>query len=180
SKPQPTPCVWADIAALESHYPAWPSEDTRDWKKTKNFVIRLCDDCGLLKPEDRVPPGPSSKGDATDFILNLISRIESNGFGLWSPKKEQCMGRAVFPRASYFNHSCDPNAQCLQTQKQMTITTRCAVAADESLTISYIDTNMPLQARRARLRNEYFFICMCERCVLEEKAGSDGKRKVTY
>ncbi|TPX64571.1 hypothetical protein SpCBS45565_g05791 [Spizellomyces sp. 'palustris'] len=175
----PETCTWQEVDDLQSHYMDWPAEDARDWKKTKSFIIRLLEDCGLLEDDDRVPRGP--RGDASDFVLNLISKIESNGFGLWSPKKEQCMGRAVFPKASYFNHSCDPNCVMIQNGMVMSVTARRTVNEREALTISYIDTNMPLQARRARLQADYFFVCQCTRCVAEEKGGSgDGRRKVTY
>lgn len=49
----------------------------------------------------------------------------------------------------------------------------------ETLTISYIDTNLPLPARRARLQEEYFFHCDCSRCKLEASGGGI-KTKVTY
>ncbi|KAJ3276709.1 hypothetical protein HK104_003604, partial [Borealophlyctis nickersoniae] len=86
--------TWPEVAALQSHYHDWPTQDARDWRKTKNFVIKLLAESGLLDHEIT---------DPSEFVLHLISKIESNGFGLWSPKKGVCMGRALFPRASYFN-----------------------------------------------------------------------------
>ncbi|KAJ3037785.1 hypothetical protein HK097_003375, partial [Rhizophlyctis rosea] len=154
------PLSWEEVESLQSHFGEWPAEDARDWRKTKNFVVKLLVECGLLEEEDgkkagggstpgtplgNTPPSPppvvaaqsvpTDSGvvsdqqqppqkerrrslppirrnthnnhrndfDPTEFVLHLISKIESNGFGLWSPKKGNCMGRAIFPRASYFN-----------------------------------------------------------------------------
>ncbi|RKO83582.1 hypothetical protein BDK51DRAFT_11615, partial [Blyttiomyces helicus] len=158
---------------LQSHYLDWPTEDVHDWRKTKNFMLKILEESGLLEegdPEDDI-------GNRGDFVLHLISKIESNGFGLWSPKKGVCMGRAIFPRASYFNHSCDPNCECIQDGMIMTIRTKRPVEEGEaSLTISYIDTNLPLGARRARLQEEYFFTCGCERCNAESNGTAPARK----
>ncbi|KAJ3045956.1 hypothetical protein HDV00_006222 [Rhizophlyctis rosea] len=216
------PLSWAEVEALQSHFSDWPAEDTRDWRKTKNFVVKLMLECGLFDDEDAMKRDPvsgnavrSSTGDEsspppekrrpspqngkrggggggggrndfdpTEFVLHLISKIESNGFGLWSPKTVKCLGRAIFPRASYFNHSCDPNCECVQTGRTMTIRTKRPVEDNEDLTISYIDTNLPLHARRQRLQEEYFFLCECRRCSAEAASGGGvgtGKvGKVSY
>ncbi|KAI8824429.1 uncharacterized protein EV422DRAFT_487271, partial [Fimicolochytrium jonesii] len=158
--------TWAEVDNLQSHYSSWPLEDAKDWRKTKNLIVKLLEDCGLLENGDRVPPIP--RGDPSDFVLHLVSKIESNGFGLWSPKTEQCMGRALFPNASYFNHSCDPNTSATQAADEITFRTKRPVKQNEPLTISYIDANIPLHARRSRLQQEYYFHCMCSRCVAEE------------
>jgi SET domain-containing protein len=46
-----------------------------------------------------------------DFIMGLVSRIESNNFGLWTRNHMTCYGRALYPYASFFNHSCVPNCE---------------------------------------------------------------------
>ncbi|CAG8692694.1 3795_t:CDS:2, partial [Scutellospora calospora] len=51
----------------------------------------------------------------------------------------------------------------------------------EELTISYLqDENdlLPLQSRRQKLLNEYYFSCQCCRCVAEEKQGRKKKKNV--
>lgn len=47
----------------------------------------------------------------------------------------------------------------------------------QDITISYIDTEMPLQARRLALLSDYHFHCCCERCVREEMATAPGFNK---
>lgn len=55
------------------------------------------------------------------------------------------------------------------------------VQAGKPLCISYIDWDQPVAARRRKLLEEYFFDCMCDRCVeesqLKSKSGSKGGTK---
>ncbi|KAG0309927.1 hypothetical protein BGZ98_000015 [Dissophora globulifera] len=44
------------------------------------------------------------------------------------------------------------------------------IAKGQDITISYIDTDMPLHARRLALLSDYHFHCCCERCLREEKS----------
>ena len=43
-----------------------------------------------------------------------------------------------------------------------------AIAAGEELLISYVDEELPLEARRAQLL-PYGFLCQCSRCLDEER-----------
>lgn len=47
----------------------------------------------------------------------------------------------------------------------------------QDITISYIDAEMPLQARRLALLTDYHFHCCCERCMREETASAPGSNK---
>jgi hypothetical protein len=79
-----------------------------------------------------------------------------------------CIGRGLFPTASYFNHSCEPNCQVLQFQNEMRIECVRPVRAGEELTISYISgLNMSRKNRQSLLKMDYFFDCKCEKCVRE-------------
>lgn len=76
-------------------------------------------------------------------LYALISRIESNCFGLYGPKSDECIGRGekscllwrfhralcagLFPLASFFNHSCVPNCVCVQNGEVMSVVTNAAV-----------------------------------------------------
>ncbi|KAJ3017876.1 UNVERIFIED_CONTAM: Alkaline ceramidase 3 [Siphonaria sp. JEL0065] len=43
-------------------------------------------------------------------LITVISIRQCNGFGLWDSELE-CMGNAVYPAASFFNHSCEKNLE---------------------------------------------------------------------
>ena len=175
--------TWTDAIALQSHFHEWTISDQKDWKKSQKFIIPLLVSASLLDKSD-------SDEKHVEELMHWVSRIESNGFGLWSSGKNiTCMGRALFPLASYFNHSCDPNCTCEQSGDVLKVFTNCDIHAGiflgqrltcigEELTISYIDTNLPFQARQAKLSEDYFFKCGCTRCTLEERAGKTGK--LTY
>ncbi|KAF9977890.1 hypothetical protein BGZ73_004486 [Actinomortierella ambigua] len=53
------------------------------------------------------------------------------------------------------------------------------ISQGKDVTISYIDSDMPLQARRLALMSDYHFHCCCERCVREETAQKATKAKVS-
>ena len=90
---------------LQSHYEEWSEKDQKDWNKMKKFILPLLDQAHM-------------ESDPLE-IMHWVSKIESNGFGLWGIGKDICMGRAIFPEASYFNHSCKPN--CTSEQEGTTL-----------------------------------------------------------
>ncbi|KAK5668814.1 hypothetical protein BDV3_006448 [Batrachochytrium dendrobatidis] len=176
SFPLPAPPTFLDFLNLQSHYSSWQFETHNEWKKSMTFLFKLLTDSNIVPCQD------IDIQTVRDCLFHIISRIESNCFGIWKPNgKEACMGRAVFPAASYFNHSCFPNCQSIKHDHKMAFRTLKDVSKGEMLTISYIDTNMPVSARRARLMDDYFFECMCERCISESGMVSNASQlKVSY
>lgn len=59
----------------------------------------------------------------------------------------------------------------------MTITATRDIPVGADLTITYIDADQPLSARRSRLREDYYFTCLCERCIAEDAASTSGREK---
>jgi hypothetical protein len=153
----------AKLAALESHYLHWDAEELAGWRKAIAFVQSVLAQCASL---------PAASLTEADIGL-WISRVESNSFGIWWNDKT-CMGRALCLQASFFNHSCSPNLQCLQAGVQMEFRTLRPIALGEPLTITYISCNAPLAARRRTLRSDYFFTCHCSRCEAEEASGGSA------
>lgn len=97
-----------------------------------------------------------------DEIAGLLYRERSNAFGIWN--KEACIASAVYPKASFFNHSCAPNCSRYSERPELTIRALVDIPKGMELTISYIDTKMSREARRLELSSYYHFICECERC----------------
>ncbi|KAG0056705.1 hypothetical protein BGZ83_003948 [Gryganskiella cystojenkinii] len=256
-----------DFLLLQSHFEDWDEEDNKDWNKQAQIVLSLLELAGLTEVAWQ-RDGPTKLMTAQD-IKRLISALESNAFGMFdrTKKKPVCFGRAIFPMASYFNHSCECNATAVQADgspeevtgrdvlglldeeveknktaasstpnKSMTPSTSSSslasstntldtpppsepsdtkadqivdgqeqvqelIAADpyesrvgefrmmtffsikdipegQDITISYIDTEMPLQARRLHLLSDYHFHCCCTRCVREEKSGAGASAPI--
>lgn len=70
------------------------------------------------------------------------------------------LGFGVFVKACLFNHSCDPN--CLWfvgNDGSLTIRTVRRVAAGEVLSIAYWDLHEGTALRRAKLSEEFHFLC---------------------
>lgn len=119
----------------------------------------------------RPPPSPSPDGGAT-FRAAMEAALADAAAGVGT-------GSALYALPSMMNHSCDPNVDAVWDGGDATLTLRCraAVAPGEELTITYIDAETPLEARRQRLRHAYGFTCACARCEEEEQeenAGADA------
>ncbi|KAJ3326537.1 hypothetical protein HDU76_012835, partial [Blyttiomyces sp. JEL0837] len=185
--PSITPPTWKDFAALQSHLSDWDSETVKDWAKIKAFAVKMVQECAPL-PLDvdlNILTEDDVVKDIGDVIMHLFSKIESNGFGVWAPGGREggdtvCAGRAVFPHASFFNHSCAPTCECIRDGHFLYVKTLKPVKKDEELTISYINVNLPLLARRSQLKQDYFFDCACLRCITEEKSKPGKREKVTF
>ena len=89
--------------------------------------------------------------------------------GDWMARK----GSAVYAMASLFNHACEPNLDVCFPQNSALLALRAARDVDpgEQLTLSYIDTSLPLHKRRQALEQGYGFRCRCPRCREEEEEG---------
>lgn len=79
------------VAALQSHFDNWSKDQIMNWQKIKVFIYKLVIEAELIKDTESI-----------ESILELISKIESNCFGIYN-EKEQCLGRVMYPLASYFN-----------------------------------------------------------------------------
>jgi SET domain-containing protein len=68
-------------------------------------------------------------------------------------------------QASFFNHSCAANCEVAYGPVDiLTVTTNCAVAKGDELTISYIDQSLDTTARLEELATDYKFACICPEC----------------
>ncbi|KAG0264160.1 hypothetical protein BGZ95_003644 [Linnemannia exigua] len=104
-----------DVLRLQSHFEDWDDEDQKDWNKQSHIVLSLLELADLTE----MATGPEEKElhKLTSLdVKKLISALESNAFGMFdrTKKKPVCFGRAIYPIASFFNHSCECNATAVQ------------------------------------------------------------------
>ncbi|RCK55604.1 putative protein lysine methyltransferase SET6 [Candida viswanathii] len=105
-------------------------------------------------------------------VRAIIGKNLSNAFGIWSEvsdpsEDKEFLGYAVYPSASYFNHSCAPNIIKSRKGHSLEFTTLRDIESGEELCINYGNyTNEPVEIRRAQL-SEWFFDCGCSKCVQE-------------
>ncbi|KAF9126342.1 hypothetical protein BGW39_006708 [Mortierella sp. 14UC] len=111
-----------DVLRLQSHFEDWDDEDQKDWNKQSHVVLSLLEMAGLTEMASQ--PGSEAEGEGKQElhtltsldVKKLISALESNAFGMFdrTKKKPVCFGRAIYPIASFFNHSCECNATAVQ------------------------------------------------------------------
>jgi SET domain len=100
----------------------------------------------------------------------FLSRHLSNSFGIWElpiMAESENLGSAMYPSASYFNHSCDPNVMKVRLGREVIFVTSREVQSGEELCISYGHTEKEVEERRSKLLDWWGFNCNCSRCERE-------------
>jgi len=85
---------------------------------------------------------------------------------------------AIFPKASFFNHSCAPNALMKSDRSSLLVTAARDLSAGEEVFISYLPLSLlerPKSDRRYRLQGGRGFECTCSRCLSESDEKIDEK-----
>lgn len=124
-----------------------------------------------------------------DDVHALLQQVKLNGFSVCTAESV-ALGIGIYTSAAasststvlppvapnLINHHCLPNL--LQTFEygvvgqfsslRLTVCAVHGIAAEEELTLSYIDNTMPRRLRRERLSQDYGFVCRCSAC------GQDG------
>jgi hypothetical protein len=110
-----------------------------------------------------------------------VSRASHNAFSI-RPTADgdhsgEFLGYGVWPEASFFNHSCDPNVKKVRNGRQWTFTVARDVEEGEELCITYLggeEKELGVVERRKRVQTEWGFTCGCEKCIRESATnGSD-------
>lgn len=117
---------------------------------------------------EHLPPELHSLVESTAYTF--LSRHLSNSFGIWetpiTPDSEN-LGSAMYPSASYFNHSCEPNVLKMRQGRTIRFVTSRDIHKGEELCISYGDTDREVGERRRMLKEWWGFDCDCIRCRRE-------------
>eukprot|EP00808_Paulinella_micropora_P025628 g60813.t1 len=101
-----------------------------------------------------------------DQLRHVASQIQSNAFQLDAAAAGRPTGLAVYPLASFFNHSCVPTLRVYANASSASLVFVAPLAIEKGaeLSIPYIEVEAPASARRQRLLARYHFLCRCEAC----------------
>lgn len=100
----------------------------------------------------------------------LFGQVNCNGFTIEDEELSH-LGSAVFPDVALMNHSCSPNV--IVTYKGTVAEVRAVqdIQPGDEIFNSYIDLLYPTDDRNERLRDSYFFTCVCNECATRSKDG---------
>lgn len=88
-------------------------------------------------------------------------------------------GTAVYEAASLANHECEPSCDVvIAAGGALALRARRNIANGDALTITYLDSSLPVDLRRRKLLLGYGFDCECEMCRDQLKAPSKKTRLV--
>lgn len=119
-------------------------------------------------------------GFSLDLTASLLSKDKLNAFGLMDPfnqdKERSVRAYVIYPRASFFNHDCLPNA-CrfdyvdsnygCDSNTDIVVRLIHGVPEGREICISYFPVNLKYSERQKRLKEDYGFSCDCDRCKVE-------------
>lgn len=118
--------------------------------------------------------------DIQRFLMHLVTHLASvymeNNISLqvWSEKwtdilqhdSKETFGAGIFNIASYFNHSCMPNAILLTTTDAVIVKTVKPIKAGQQIFIRYgINPHWTAQLRKSYLLEHFGFVCQCSMCA---------------
>lgn len=77
------------------------------------------------------------------------------------------IGTGMYLAASVLDHNCKPNAVATFNGRSLNIRTLVdmPIINWDTIFISYIDLMDDTETRRASLKKNYYFLCMCSKCV---------------
>ncbi|XP_009766873.1 histone-lysine N-methyltransferase ASHR2 [Nicotiana tabacum] len=125
-------------------------------------------------------PPTSEFGFSKELTAALLAKDKVNAFGLMEPfdsnKERGVRAYGIYPMASFFNHDCLPNACRFEyvdsdvsdrSNVDMIVRVIHDVPEGREICLSYFPVNFKYSDRQKRLKEDYGFICNCDRCVVE-------------
>lgn len=109
----------------------------------------------------------------TELSTLILLRELCNGFCFWDEEYEK-YGTALLPCASYFNHSCLPNAYKVSSHGRIYIYALHPIEEEEEITFSYVPHNYETEQRQDILSTYFGFDCNCPRCGCSSSDRTDA------
>lgn len=124
------------------------------------------------------PPTPFPHGFSPELSASLLSKDKLNAFGLMEPSggrgERSVRAYGIYPRASFFNHDCLPNAcrfdyvdTSPDSNTDIIVRMIHDVPQGREICLSYFPVNLNYPNRQKRLAEDYGFSCNCDRCRVE-------------
>ncbi|MQL78585.1 hypothetical protein Taro_011017 [Colocasia esculenta] len=127
-----------------------------------------------------VPTGPA--GFSPELTASLLAKDKMNAFGLMEPAtggtgERRVRAYGIYPKASFFNHDCLPNACRFDYIDGAVVGGRNAdivvrsihdIPEGREVCLSYFPVNWGYKERQRRLLEDYGFTCECDRCMVEK------------
>lgn len=99
-------------------------------------------------------------------LMTIYGRLCTNGFNILDPEMIS-IGTGIYLGVSIVDHSCKPNAVATfeGTKLKLRLTEDLVFQHWSQINISYIDLINTRDDRRNELKNAYYFLCTCSKCV---------------
>ncbi|KDP23227.1 hypothetical protein JCGZ_23060 [Jatropha curcas] len=121
---------------------------------------------------------PSLVELSVELTRALLAKDKLNAFGLMEPfnlnEERSVRAYGVYPKASFFNHDCLPNAcrfdyvdAAADGNTDIIIRMIHDVPQGREICLSYFPVNESYSSRQKRLLGDYGFTCECDRCKVE-------------
>jgi len=109
------------------------------------------------------------KMPSLDQFMEVLGRLYINGFEICDEAMVS-YGWGVYLGPSILDHSCQPNCMVSFHGCNLTVTAATNISGLDSAFISYLDPSLPVTTRQNKLFNNYFFRCLCSKCVHSHKS----------
>ena len=189
---------WADgVLLLESHAAhRMDGEQRRDDQVFANIIM------AALRMQADGPRGAATAASAPgtgsvaagkslferipqlqEMVIALLCAVRCNNFGVFEGDGDSgtaegrgvSIAQAVYPAASFFNHSCSPNVVRSTQGRTLVLRASRDVEEGEALSIMYGELATKSYSDRQRhLKEHYAFDCACPRCTAEANGGGGG------
>lgn len=134
------------------------------------------------------PPPIQGFAFSLELTSALLAKDKINGFGLMESLylsegnggQRSVRAYGVYPKASFFNHDCLPNAcrfdyvdTASDCNTDIIVRMIHDVPQGREICLSYFPVNDNYSIRQKRLLEDYGFTCDCDRCKVEANWSSD-------
>ena len=135
-------------------------------------------------------PPQGVAGFSVELTTALLAKDKLNAFGLMEPPalapggERSVRAYGIYPKASFFNHDCLPNAcrfdyvdTASHHNTDITIRLIHDVPEGSEICLSYFPVNETYADRQKRLLEDYGFTCYCDRCRVEANWKDDDEQE---